>query len=112
MREDTVALERAQVAAEKALRLNPDLAEGHFARPFLLCGPGGRFSHQLAVQEDRRALALHPYHTDAHHHLGMIYLHPGLLDEAGAELRKTLAIDPVHRLPQAGIDIALFYHER
>src|SRR5207244_3633915 len=56
VREDTVALERAQVAAEKALRLNPDLAEGHFARAFLLWGPGGRFSHQLAVQEDRRAL--------------------------------------------------------
>ncbi len=41
VREDTVALERAQVAAEKALRLNPDLAEGHFARAFLLWGPGG-----------------------------------------------------------------------
>ena len=112
VREDTVALERAQVAAEKALRLNPDLAEGHFARAFLLWGPGGRFSHQLAVQEDRRALALNPNLAEAHHHLGMIYLHLGLLDEAVAELRKTLAIDPSHRFAQERIGIALLYQGR
>src|SRR2546428_4601823 len=112
MREDTVALERAQVAAEKALRLNPDLADGHFARAFLLWGPGGQFSHQLAVQEDRRALALNPNLAEAHHHLGMIYLHLGLLDEAVAELRKTLAIDPGHRFAQERIGIALLYQGR
>jgi len=112
VREDTVALERAQVAAEKALRLNPDLAEGHFARAFLLWGPGGQFSHQLAVQEDRRALALNPNLAEAHHHLGMIYLHLGLLDEAVAELRKTLAIDPGHRFAQERIGIALLYQGR
>jgi DNA-binding SARP family transcriptional activator/TolB-like protein len=112
VREDTVALERAQVAAEKALRLNPDLAEGHFARAFLLWGPGGRFSHQLAVQEDRRALALNPNLAEAHHHLGMIYLHLGLLDKAVAELRETLAIDPGHRFAQERIGIALFYQGR
>jgi len=112
VREDTVALERAQVAAEKALRLNPDLAEGHFARAFLLWGPGGRFSHQLAVQEDRRALALNPNLAEAHHHLGMIYLHLGLLEEAAAELRKTLAIDPGHRFAQERIGIALLYQGR
>src|SRR3989442_317220 len=112
VREDTVALERAQVAAEKALRLNPDLAEGHFARAFLLWGPGGRFSHQLAVQEDRRALALNPNLAEPHHHLGMIYLHLGLLEEAVAELRKTLAIDPGHRFAQERIGIALLYQGR
>ena len=112
VREDTVALERAQVAAEKALRLNPDLAEGHYARAFLLWGPGGRFSHELAVQEDRRALALNPNLAEAHHHLGMIYLHLGLLDTAVAELRKTLAIDPGHRFAQERIGIALLYEGR
>src|SRR5437867_433133 len=111
-REDPVALERAQVAAEKALRLNPDLAEGHYARAFLLWGPGGRFSHQLAVQEDRRALALNPNLAEAHHHLGMIYLHLGLLDEAIVELRKTLAIDPRPRFAQQRLGSALLYQGR
>lgn len=109
VREDTIALERAQVAAEKSLQLNPNLAEGHFARAFLLWGPGGRFSHQLAVQEDRRALALNPNLAEAHHHVGMIYLHLGLLDQAVAELRQTLAIDPGHRFAQERIGIALLY---
>ena len=112
VREDTVALERAQLAAEKALRLDPDLAEGHYARAFLLWGPGGRFAHQLAVQEDRRALALNPNLAEAHHHLGMIYLHLGMLDTAVAELRRTLAIDPGHRFAQERIGIALLYQGR
>jgi DNA-binding SARP family transcriptional activator/TolB-like protein/lipoprotein NlpI len=112
VREDTVALERAQVAAEKALRLDPDLAEGHYARAFLLWGPGGRFSHHLAVQEDRRALALNPNLAEAHHHLGMVFLHLGLLDSAVAELRQTLAIDPGHRFAQERVGIALLYEGR
>src|SRR5437667_3386600 len=92
--EDTAALERAQVAAEKALRLDPNLAEAHLAQARLLWGPAGHFFHERAAQEDRRALSLNPNMSRAHGSLGNIYLHIGLLDEAIAELQKTVAISP------------------
>src|SRR5437667_5535194 len=90
--EDTAALERAQVAAEKALRLDPNLAEAHLAQARLLWGPAGHFFHERAAQEDRRALSLNPNMSRAHGSLGNIYLPIGLLDEAIAELQKTGAI--------------------
>src|SRR3989449_5740412 len=57
---DTAALERARVAAEKALRLDPNLAEAHQAQARLLWGPANHFFHERAIQEDRRALSLDP----------------------------------------------------
>src|SRR5256712_173006 len=91
---DTAALERARVAAERALRLDPHLAEAHQAQARLLWGPANHFFHERAIQEDRRALSLDPNMDRAHQHLGNIYLHIGMLDEAIAELQKTLAISP------------------
>src|SRR5213083_1060083 len=91
---DTAALERARVAAEKALRLDPNLAEAHQAQARLLWGPANHFFHERAIQEDRRALSLDPNMDRAHQHLGNIYLHIGMLDEAIAALQKTLAISP------------------
>src|SRR5213083_1258963 len=83
--EDTAALERAQVAAEKALRLDPNLAEAHLAQARLLWGPSNHFFHERAIQEIRRALSLDP--NIGHHNLGNIYLHIGMLDEAIADLQ-------------------------
>src|SRR2546428_558737 len=91
---DTAALERARVAAERALRLDPNLAEAHQAQARLLWGPANHFFPERAIQEDRRALSLDPNMDRAHQHLGNIYLHIGMLDEAIAELQKTLAISP------------------
>ncbi len=91
---DTAALERARVASEKALRLDPNLAEAHQAQARLLWGPANHFFHERAIQEDRRALSLDPNMDRAHQHLGNIYLHIGMFDEAIAELQKTLAISP------------------
>ncbi len=49
--EDKEAMERGLVAAEKALRLDPELAEGHYARGFLLWTPASHFAHEQAIQE-------------------------------------------------------------
>src|SRR6266700_2052175 len=89
---DTAALERAQVAADKALRLDPNLPEAHLARARLLWGPSNHFFHERAIQEIRRALSLDS--NIAHQNLGNIYLHIGMLDEAIADLQRTLAIPP------------------
>jgi len=91
---DSAALEGAFLATEKAFQLNPDLAEAHFARANLLWGATKQFAHERAIQEDRRAVELSPNLDAAHHHLGLVYTHIGLLDKALEELRKTIAIDP------------------
>jgi len=106
---DTAVVERAWVAAEKALRLAPDLAEAHFARGSLLSNLSGRLSPEPAIREDRRALELNPNLAQAHHQLGNIYLHLGLLDKAVDEFRKTLAIDPGNYGATRRIGIALVY---
>jgi len=106
---DTVAWERALVAAEKALRLRPDLAEAHYARGYLLWSPAYRFPHVLAIKEFRRTLALNPSLEDAHHRLGLVYLHVGFLDDAIDEFQKAIAIDPTDRLAEERIGVVLVH---
>jgi len=106
---DTGAVTRAELAAEKALRLDPDLAEAHFARGALLSSVAGRFDPGPAIQEYRRALELNPNLARAHHNLGNIYLHRGLLDKAVAEFRATLAIDPANYGATRRLGIVLVY---
>src|SRR5258708_16152088 len=61
--------EEAEVDVEKALALDPNLAEGYFARGLILWTPYKRFPHERAVQSYKRALELNPNLDDAHHHL-------------------------------------------
>jgi len=86
--------EKATVALEKALSLDPDLAEAYVARGRLLWTPSNRFPHEKATQEYRRALTLNPNSDEAHKELGVLYNHIGLLDEGLQELRKAAAINP------------------
>jgi serine/threonine-protein kinase len=90
--------EDAKVAVEKALALNPDLAEGHFVRGTLLWSHDNRFPHEQAIQSFKRAIALDPNLDEAHHQLGVVYFHIGLLDKAWDEVEKALAINPANTL--------------
>lgn len=105
--DDTTAAEHAAVAVEKALRLDPDLGEAHWARGMNLWGPRDHFAVEFAVAEYRRALELNPNLDDVHHQLGVVYLHVGLLDKAIAELQKTLVLDPGNRFAEHRIGVAL-----
>ena len=109
---DTTVVERAWVLTEKALRVDPNLAEAHFARASLLSSVSGRLAPQAAIQEDRRALELNPNLAQAHHQLGTIYQHLGLLDKAVDEFRRTLAIDPGNYGATRRIGLALVYQGR
>ena len=90
--------ENAAVAVEKALALDPDLAEGHFARGLILWTHDNRFPHEQAIQAYRRALQLNPNLDEAHHQLALVYLHIGLLDKGWAELEKAVSINPANTL--------------
>ena len=101
--------ERAFADAEKALSLDPDLAEGHIARGLLLWTPSNHFSHDRAVQELRRALELNPNLADAHYWLGHVYNHVGLLDKAETEFQKAVAIDPTITGARFRVGVNLLY---
>ena len=109
---DSAALEGAFLATEKALQLNPDLPEAHFARANLIWGATKQFAHERAIQEDRRAVELSPNLDAAHHHLALVYMHIGLLDKAVEELRTTLAIDPGDWMAQERIGQAELWRGR
>jgi tetratricopeptide (TPR) repeat protein len=90
--------EEAEVDVEKALALDPNLAEGYFARGLILWTPYKRFPHEQAVQAYKRSIELNPNLDEAHHQLGFVYLHIGLLDKGQRELEKALAINPGNSL--------------
>jgi tetratricopeptide (TPR) repeat protein len=101
--------EKAFVAVEKALSLDPDSAEAHLARGRLLWTPSNRFPHDKAIQEYRRALDLNPSLDEARNQLALVYGHVGLLDEAFRELEKAIATNPSNTLARFRVgEILLF----
>ena len=101
--------ERAFVAAEKALALDPGLAEAHLARGFLLWSNYKHFDHSGAIQEYRRALELNPALDEAHHQLGNVLMHVGVLEVAADEMRKAVALNPNNSLAQFHLAAAQEY---
>jgi TolB-like protein/DNA-binding winged helix-turn-helix (wHTH) protein/tetratricopeptide (TPR) repeat protein len=88
--------EKAFAAAERAILLQPDLAEAHLARGFLLWTRKNNFPHEQAIAEYKQALDLNPSLEEARYQLGRIYMHVGLFDKANAEYQLALAINPAH----------------
>jgi serine/threonine protein kinase len=106
---DTAMLEKGLVTVEKALRLDPDLAEGHFARGFLLWTPASHFAHEPAIGEFRRAIALNPNLAEVHQWLGVVYWHIGLFEKAIEQFREAETIDPSNRMVRLAFGQMLMY---
>jgi DNA-binding winged helix-turn-helix (wHTH) protein/TolB-like protein/Tfp pilus assembly protein PilF len=104
--------ERASADAEKALSLDPDLAEAHVARGLLLWTHSNHFPHALAVQEFRRALDLNPNLDEAHHQLASVYNHIGLLDKGEEEIKKAVDINPGNTGARFRVGVNLLYQGR
>ena len=104
--------EDAQVALEKALRLDPNLAEAHLSRGLLLWTHANRFPHEQAAQSYKQAIALNPKLDEAHHQLAMVYLHVGLLDKAWAEIEQALAVNPANALARFRFGVIDLYRGR
>jgi tetratricopeptide (TPR) repeat protein len=100
--------ENAEVAVEKALALNPNLAYAHFARGLILWTHDNRFPHEQTIMAYRRAIELDPAMDEPHQRLSVIYLHVGMFDEARQEIKKTIELNPSNTLARfrlAPIDI-------
>ncbi len=104
--------EKAFTAAQKALALDPDLAEAHVSRAQLLWTRSNHFPHQQAIEEFRRALDLNPNLDEAHHLLGSVYNHIGLLDKGQEEIQKAVAINPANTGARFRVGVNLLYQSR
>ena len=101
--------EKAFVAVERAIALDPDLPEAYLARGRLLWTPSNHFPHDKAIQEYRRALALNPSLDEARNQLALVLSHIGLLDEALAESEQALVTNPANNLARFRVgEILLF----
>jgi len=85
--------QNAEIAVERSLSIDPNLAEAYVARGLLVWTHGKRFPHDLAIQSYKRAISLDPNLDEAHHQLGVVYFHLGLFDKALAEIGKAVELN-------------------
>ena len=105
--EGTAAMSEAKTAAEKALRLDENLAEAHTSLAAV------KILHdwdwQGAEQEFHRAIELNPNSAQAHHWYGNLLLGPeGRHDEAIAELLRAQQLSPLSQIINADTGFAYY----
>ncbi len=97
--------QKAFVEIEKALALDPNLADAYLARGTLSWTLANHFPHERCAADLHRAIDLNPNLAAAHMSLGALYTHVGLLEKALTEYRLALRIDPhnldsLYRIPR------------
>jgi TolB-like protein/Tfp pilus assembly protein PilF len=97
--------EKAYAEIEKALSLDPNLAEGYVARGSLVWSLQNHFPHERVAADLRRALEISPNLAAAHESLANLYYHVGLMDRGLEEYWVTLKLDPhnldaLYRVPR------------
>lgn len=95
--------EKAFLATEKALELDPELPEAYLARGRLLWTPERKFPHERAIKDYQRALDLDPKLDEARNQLALVYCHVGMLDEALRESKEGVRLNPINNLLQLRI---------
>ena len=92
------ALELAENAADRAIELDPTLAEAHSSKGFVLMNRRG--FHAAAEASFQKAIALEPGYFWAHHYYSMLLTLEGRQDDAERENRQARVIEPLFK--QAG----------
>ncbi len=87
------ALKEARQAAEKAIALDPSLAEAHASLGLVLLEEADDLAR--AEESFRRATALNPSYAPAHHWLANVLHTTGRTEEGLQEIRKALQLDPL-----------------
>jgi len=96
-------LPRAKAAAQRALALDPALAQAHTSMGSIYAYD---YEFPAALQEYRTALALKPDYPTAHHWYGALLASLGKLREAQAELDRAIELDPassIIKVSRAGV---------
>jgi TolB-like protein/Flp pilus assembly protein TadD len=102
---------KAKEAALKALRLDPNLAEAHAALGKVLFF--GEIDLAGAAREYKRAIELKPNDADAHHWFSNDVLAAlGRFDEAIAEGKRSVELDPLSVVINADLGETFYYAKR
>jgi serine/threonine protein kinase/Tfp pilus assembly protein PilF len=106
------SIERAIAAFEQATRHDPDYIQAWAALGGAYGLKGSFLSLkemvERAVESERRALALDPDFAEAHMWLGAALLQQGRTDDAIAEMREALRLDPQNGMAYQGLARALW----
>jgi tetratricopeptide (TPR) repeat protein len=99
------AIPQTMQAAEKALKLDPNLAEARTAEAVIT----GFYQYDFPRAEEifKRAIASNPNYATAHHQYGWCLLFRGRFQESILEFQKALQLDPLS--PVLNIDIEAPY---
>jgi len=100
---------KAYLAVERALSLQPNLPVAYLARGRLKWTPFNHFPHEDAINDFKHALALDPNLDEAHHYLGLVFVHVGLIEEARAEFKAAIALNPSNNGAQYRLGETLLY---
>lgn len=92
--EDPQWEEKGFAAAQKALALDADAPEAHYAQSMMLWRPSHGFPSREALLDLRKALAAKPNFDEAWHMHATILMHVGHLDAAAREIQRALDINP------------------
>ena len=101
---------RSKAAAERALQIDPDLAEAHVCLANALSSYYWDF--ESAAHHYRRALELSPSYADAHRLHAEHLRFEGRFDEALREARQAEELDPLSSAPQIVAGTILYWARR
>jgi TolB-like protein/tetratricopeptide (TPR) repeat protein len=104
--------EKGFAAVQKALMLDADAPEAHYAQAIMLWRPSHGFPSREALSELRRALAVQPNFDEAWHQHGFILTHVGHLDAAFRDLEKALQVNSAHTLARFRIVPIKIYQQK
>src|SRR5262249_38597793 len=104
-------MSRASHAVERALTLDPDLAEAYVCRGCLESVYD--WSWRRAEQDFRRAIDINPASPSTHHWYAINYLVPvGRFDEAIEQLRRALELDPLSLILKTSLGMTFYFSGR
>ena len=103
------ALPHAKAALQRALEIDPNLAQAHATLGLLkfTC----EWDWRGGEREFRRAIELQPNYAEAHHWAGLDYMAMGKFDAAEAEFRRAQVLDPLSLMNTEGLE-ENFYNSR
>jgi TolB-like protein/DNA-binding winged helix-turn-helix (wHTH) protein/Tfp pilus assembly protein PilF len=102
---------KARAAAEKALVINPNLAEAHASLGLIV--PYFDWDWEAAKKHFQRAIELNPNYATAHHWYAEAYLTiMGRMDESLAEMRAAQRLDPFSCAIEADLGKTLYFARR
>jgi TolB-like protein/DNA-binding winged helix-turn-helix (wHTH) protein/Tfp pilus assembly protein PilF len=103
-------LQKAQASAERALEIDPQLAEAHAVMAMIHLSY--RWDRQRSEQEIREATRLNPSYAQAHQYYSTTLTTMGRFDEAIAEATRALELDPLSAPASTTLGIRYYYSGR